>query len=240
MGLPHIPGVSRRHPRPRHGQTSPPHQDLRHTRGQALNAAGSTAGRWPASRRPTRPACGDPGTCGPASPPRSGPGADVPARRDLRPRIPGQRADGPAVMCPLALAPGRAAAQAGGKASTRRKQDDYQGGHQRLRPHRALVHASRAGTHRPGGRGGQRHHRRGNTGTSAGVRLHLWPPGPDRRAHAGLDRRRRHCDRGPVRARPGRDRLGQARRRTSSSSRPGSSAPATPRRCTSRAARARC
>ena len=37
--------------------------------------------------------------------PRAQPGADLPARRDLRPRIPGQRADGPVLGCPLALAP---------------------------------------------------------------------------------------------------------------------------------------
>ena len=95
----------------------------------------------------------------------------------------------------------------------RRKQHDNQGGHQRLRPDRALLHAPGAGADRPGGGGGQRHHRFGHAGAPAGVRLHLRPPRPDRGAHAGLDEHRRRADRGAVRAGPGRDRLGQARRR---------------------------
>ena len=144
-----LPAVSRRPRRPRHGQMSPAQPGPPSPGGRPLSIP---------SRVPqfVRAVCA---VHGPLRP-RAQPVADLPARRDLCPRIPGQRADGPAVMCPLALAPGRPLRSCGGKASTRRKQHDYQGGHQRLRPHRARVHASRAGAHRPGGGGGQRHHRR--------------------------------------------------------------------------------
>jgi len=56
------------------------------------------------------------------------------------------------VSCPLAL-PDRAGGPAGcgGTAPRGGKGHDYPGGHQRLRPHRAHLHANRAGADRPGG-----------------------------------------------------------------------------------------
>ena len=101
-------------------------------------------------------------------------GSYRPAFRDLRP-IPG-----PKIRRPGTIAGSRAAGAGSslGMEHNEEEADDYAGGNQRLRPDRAHLYPASAGPRGPGGRGGQRHHRRQDPGAPAGIRLHLWPARP--------------------------------------------------------------